>query len=73
MVPVISQTNGHGRDAAPYNETRHARFPLSNFPTQTGERASEPLREFHNVKEALNKYGIVVPLSRERQLIQHLP
>jgi thiamine biosynthesis lipoprotein len=39
--------NGHGKDATPDNETRHARFPLSNFPPQAGERANESLREFH--------------------------
>ena len=42
--------NGHGKDATPDNETRHARFPLSNFPPQAGERANGSLREFH-VKE----------------------
>src|ERR1035437_5921904 len=31
----------------PDNETRHARFPLSNFPPHAGERANESLREFH--------------------------
>jgi hypothetical protein len=40
-------TNGHGKCAAPDNETCYARFPLSNFPPHTGERANESLREFH--------------------------
>src|SRR3989338_1969540 len=53
VVPVYVQTeivlapNGHGKDATPDNETRHARFPLSNFPPQAGERANESLREFY--------------------------
>src|SRR3989338_8398978 len=42
-----SLLNGHGKDATPDNETRHARFPLSNFPPHAGERANESLREFH--------------------------
>ena len=43
------EPNGHGKNTAPDNETqtRHARFPLSNFPPQAGERANESLREFH--------------------------
>ncbi len=40
-------TNGHGKFSTPDNETRHARFPLSNFPPQAGERANESLRESH--------------------------
>jgi len=45
--------NGHGKDAAPDNETRHARFPHPNCPlatlspTQAGEGANEALRVFH--------------------------
>ena len=39
------QPNGHGKCAAPDDETCHARFPLSNFPPE-GERANESLREF---------------------------
>ena len=39
-------TNGHGKCAAPDDETCHTRFPLSNFPPK-GERANESLREFH--------------------------
>jgi len=44
--------NGHGKDATPENEIRHARSPLSNFPPQAGERANESLREFHVQKTA---------------------
>ncbi|MDO8263911.1 MAG: ATP-binding cassette domain-containing protein [Gallionella sp.] len=33
-----------------YGESGQARFPLSNFPPQAGERASESLRESHNRK-----------------------
>ena len=33
-----------------YGESGQARFPLSNFPLQAGERASESLRESHNRK-----------------------
>jgi hypothetical protein len=47
MPQKIQNPNGHGKDATPDNETRHARFPLSNFPPQAGERANESLREFH--------------------------
>ncbi len=43
----LDAPNGHGKDSAPDNKTRHARFPLSNFPPQAGERANESLREFH--------------------------
>jgi len=39
--------NGHGKYAAPDNETRHARFPLPNPLPQAGEGANESLREFH--------------------------
>ena len=51
--------NGHGKDTTPDNETRHARFPLSNFPPQAGERANESPREFH-VKESAKLAGILV-------------
>jgi len=60
-------SNGHGKLPPPMmkwfsqgccpagnnSQTRHARFPLSNFPphilkgTRAGERANESLREFH--------------------------
>ena len=43
QVPV---PNEHG-ELPPDNKTSHARFPLSNFPPQAGERANESLREFH--------------------------
>ena len=39
--------NGHGKNAAPDDETRHARFPLPNPLPQAGEGANESLREFH--------------------------
>ena len=39
--------NGHGNDATPDNETRHARSPLPNPLPQAGEGANESLREFH--------------------------
>ena len=41
------QPNGHDKFTTPDDETCHDRFPLSNFPPQAGERANEPLREFH--------------------------
>ena len=44
------RVNGHGKCAAPDDETCHARSPLSNFPPHAGGRANESLREFH-VKE----------------------
>jgi two-component system chemotaxis response regulator CheB len=44
---LAAMPNGHDQDAAPNNEARHARFPLSNFPPQAGERANESLRELH--------------------------
>ena len=40
-------TNGQDKNATPDNETRHARFPLFNFPPHAWERANESLREFH--------------------------
>ena len=39
--------NGHGKDAAPDDEIRHARFPLPNPLPQAGEGANESLREFY--------------------------
>ena len=39
-------TNGHGKDAAPGDTTRHARFPHP-IPLPEGEGANESLREFH--------------------------
>ena len=43
--------NGHGKDAAPDDEIRHARFPLPNpLPNplpQAGEGVNESLREFY--------------------------
>jgi len=39
--------NGHGKNAAPDNETRPARFPLPNPLPQAGEGANESLRGFH--------------------------
>ena len=66
------QANGHGRNAAPDDETCHARFPLSNPLPQAGEGANESLREFH-VKPYI---VIVVPLLPEsrtfRQLVQRV-
>jgi len=43
MQFVAARPNGHGKDAAPDNETRHARFPL---PEGAGDKDS--LREFHD-------------------------
>jgi hypothetical protein len=43
----LRDTDGHGKDATLNIETRHARFPLSNFPLHAGERANESLCEFH--------------------------
>src|ERR1039458_335240 len=39
--------NVHGKDAAPDDETRHARFPLLNPLPLAGEEANESRREFH--------------------------
>src|ERR1019366_4599602 len=39
--------NVHGKDAAPDDETRHARFPLLNPLQLAGEEANESRREFH--------------------------
>lgn len=49
MKPLISNTaaNGHGRNATPDNETRHARSPLPNPLPQVDEGANESLRELH--------------------------
>ena len=44
---AFAGANGHGNNATLKNETRDARFPLSNLPPQAGERANESLREFH--------------------------
>jgi len=52
-------SNGHGKDAAPDNETRHAGFlhpncPLATLsPPQAGEGANEAPREFHVKKHAV--------------------
>jgi len=59
---IENQPNGHGKDATTNNETRHARFPLSNFPPQAGERANESLREFH-VKEAASAVTVTKPVT----------
>ena len=40
-------TNGHDKYAAPDDETRHTRFPLSSSLPQAGERDKVSLREFH--------------------------
>jgi len=45
-VPSIIPANGHGEDATPDDESRHARFPHLN-PLPEGEEANESLREFH--------------------------
>jgi integrase len=39
--------NVHGRNIAPDDETRHARFPLPNPLPHAGEGANVSLREFH--------------------------
>ena len=44
---TLAQPNGHGKCAAPDDETRHARFPLSSSLPQAGERDKDSLREFH--------------------------
>ena len=62
--------NGHGKDAAPDNETRHARFPLSNLPPQAGEKANEPLREFRG-KQVIDHdtpYRPIAPANPESDL-----
>ncbi|CAH1071754.1 hypothetical protein NTG1052_160003 [Candidatus Nitrotoga sp. 1052] len=41
----------HGKDAAPDDKTRHARFPHPNL-LPVGEEANESLREFHVKKMA---------------------
>ncbi|HEU0234670.1 MAG TPA: cell division protein FtsL [Gallionella sp.] len=41
------EPNEHGKDAAPENETSHARSPLPNPLPQAGEGANESLRKFH--------------------------
>jgi len=45
--------------ATPENETCHARFPLSNFPPQAGERANESLRDFYGKVHAVNLQKII--------------
>jgi len=39
-------TNGHGKNAALDDKTRHARFPHPD-PLPVGEGANESVREFH--------------------------
>jgi len=46
-VNTYNLPNGHGKNAAPDNETRPARFPLPNPLPQAGEGANESLRGFH--------------------------
>jgi hypothetical protein len=41
------QANGHGKDAATDDETRHARFPHPGPLPQAGEGGRDSLREFH--------------------------
>jgi len=49
---VSVPSNVHGRNAAPDDETRHARFLHPNLPPQAGEGANETLRVFHvNIAE----------------------
>ena len=43
---LLWQGDGHGKDAAPDDENRHARLPHPN-PLPGGEGANESLREFH--------------------------
>ena len=49
-------SNGHDKDAAPDDETRHACFPLPNPLPQAGEGANESLRELH-VNETEGRAG----------------
>ncbi len=49
----LAQPNGHGKCAAPDDDTRHAHFPLP----QAGERDKDSLREFH-VK--IGECGLVI-------------
>ena len=46
LQELIHYPNGHGKDSAPENETRHARFSLPNPPPE-GEGANESLRKIH--------------------------
>ena len=46
MIIPSQHTDGHGEDATPDDESRHARFPHLN-PLPEGEEANESLREFH--------------------------
>jgi hypothetical protein len=43
----MSKPNGHGKTAAPDNETSDARFPLPRPLPQAGEGDKDSLREFH--------------------------
>ncbi|MDD4929457.1 MAG: 8-amino-7-oxononanoate synthase [Gallionella sp.] len=47
LESLLAQTNGHGKEAIPDDETNHARFPLSNFPPLAGARANETPHGFH--------------------------
>ena len=56
---TVAVPNGHGNIAAPDNETRPARFPLSIPPPQAVEGAVESLREFHvKRKVALTQFDV---------------
>jgi len=46
LAKLLEQANGHGKDAVPDVESRHARFPLSSSPPE-GERDRVSLRESH--------------------------
>ena len=54
---VAGFCNGHGEDATPDDESRHARFPHLN-PLPEGEEANESLREFY-----VNKIWIALPMA----------
>jgi len=52
--------NGHGKEAAPDDKTRHARFPHSNPLPLAGEGANESLREFQvNETEGRTEPGVL--------------
>ncbi len=67
-VTPMQLDNGHGQDAAPDDDLRHARSPLP----QADEKANESLRELHYSRYLLLEFhpiGRPLKLAREEQML----
>jgi len=67
LYPASTAANGHGDNATPDNETRHARFPHPNPPPE-GEGTNVTLREFHVKGSILYLHPFAEEMHKSRRM-----